>query len=121
MFVAASFENREETQKLCFVLEKTNFEIYCFARDEGIFTTSKEMMEKSAKEIEKSDIFLMDASEKHTGRSIEAGIAYAYGKKIIVIAKNGTMIKDTITGIADMVIKYERIEEILALLSELNK
>lgn len=39
-------------------------------------------------------------------------MAYALGKKIIVIMKKGTEIKDTTRGIATTVIEYEDIREI---------
>jgi hypothetical protein len=40
------------------------------------------------------------------------GIAYANQKKIIVIMKDGTEIKDTLKGVADAVITYKVIKDI---------
>ena len=51
MFVAASFENKEETNYLCSLIRKSGFIDYCFARDEKVFTDSKEMMKRAKEEI----------------------------------------------------------------------
>jgi nucleoside 2-deoxyribosyltransferase len=118
MFVAASFENKEETNYLCSLIRKSGFIDYCFARDEKVFTDSKEMMKRAKEEIEKSDWLLIDVTEKQTGRAIEAGMAYSMGKKVVVIMKKGTQIKDTTRGISEAVIEYENIEEIVTPLSK---
>lgn len=78
-------------------------------------------MQRSKEEIEKSDALLIDMTDNPTGRALEAGIAYALNKKIVVIMKKGTRIKDTTKGIADLIIKYEKIEDITQKLKELDK
>lgn len=45
-------------------------------------------------------------------------MAYSLGKRIIVIAKKGTQIKDTTMGIADVIIEYDVIEDISEELKE---
>ena len=70
-------------------------------------------MKRSEDEIKNCDALLIDMTDKPTGRAIEAGMAYSLGKKIIVIMKKGTAIKDTTRGIADAVIEYDVIENIL--------
>lgn len=112
IFVAASYKNKEETNTLCNVIEKTNNEVYCFARDEGAFSTPQEMMQKAKEEIEKSQVFVTDISGVHQGRLIEAGIAYSMNKQIVFIVKKGTLVKDTVGGIANNVIEYDDIEDI---------
>ncbi len=52
-------------------------------------------------------------TNKPIGRAIEAGIAFAYDKKIITIMKKGIKIKDTTKGISDMVIEYNNIKDIV--------
>jgi hypothetical protein len=44
---------------------------------------------------------------------IELGIAYAMNKKIVVITKKWTHIKNTVRGVSDSIIEYENIEDII--------
>lgn len=69
-------------------------------------------MKRSEDEIKKSDVLLIDMTNKPTGRAIEAGMAYSLGKKIIAIMKSRTLMKDTTKGIADVVIEYDEIQDI---------
>lgn len=126
MFITASFqgmENKDEIEHLCSLVKKVGFADFCFVRDiehyQKTFNDPKELMNKAKEEIEKSDCLLIDMTDKPTGRAIEAGIAYALGKKIIVIMKKGTQIKDTTIGISDLIIEYDNVDEIVAPLSQL--
>jgi nucleoside 2-deoxyribosyltransferase len=123
VFITASFgDSRENIEKLCSVVKSAGLEDFCFMRDvenyRKIFDDPKELMQKAREEIKKSDALLIDMTEKPTGRAVEAGIAYSLEKKIIVIMKRGTQIKDTIKGIADSIIEYDAIEDISAGLKE---
>lgn len=69
-------------------------------------------MKRSEDEIKKSDVLLIDMTNKPTGRAIEAGMAYSLGKKIIAVMKKGTQIKETTKGIVDVIIEYNVIEDI---------
>lgn len=126
VFITASFKegkNKKEIENLCSLIRKSGFEDFCFIRDienyQKTFENPKELMEKAKKEIEKCDALLIDMTEKPTGRAIEAGIAFAHNKKIIIIIKKGTKIKDTSKGISDAIIEYENLEEIIAPLNSL--
>lgn len=126
MFITASFqgnENKYEIEFLCSLIKKAGFVDFCFVRDvenyQKVFNNPKDLMVKAKEEIEKSDYLLIDMTDKPTGRAIEAGMAFALGKKVIVIMKNGTQIKDTTHGIADLIIEYDRIDDIIEPLSKL--
>ncbi len=82
------------------------------------FDEPKELMNKAKEEIEKCDLLLIDMTNKPTGRAIEAGIAFAQNKKIITIMKKGTRIKDTTRGISDLIVEYEKIENIIEPIKE---
>ena len=117
VYITTSFgDSEEKNQTLCSLVKKAGFEDFCFIRDiekyQPIFDNPKDLMEKACQEIKKSDLLLIDVTDKPTGRAIEAGMAYALGKKIIVIMKRGTKIKGTVKGIADFIIEYENIEDI---------
>jgi len=125
VFITASFkngENREEIEKLCTLVKETGFEDFCFIRDienyQKVFNNPKELMERTRDEIKKCDLLLIDLTNKPTGRAYEAGIAYAYGKRIITILKRGTEIRDTTKGISEIIIEYDEIEDIVIPLKE---
>ena len=125
LYVTASFKNaanKSDIELLCSLLKQAGFEDFCFIRDvenyQKVFDDPKELMESARKELINSDALLLDMTDKSTGRAIEAGIAFALEKKIILIAKRGTSIKDTSKGIADLIFEYDRIEDIVEPLKE---
>lgn len=116
-FVTSSFGDSPETiERLCAIVRSAGFEDFSFIRDienyQKNFNDPKELMQRAKEEIQKCDALLIDMTDKPTGRSIEAGMAYALNKKNIVIMKRGTQIKDTTRGIADLVIEYDELEDI---------
>ncbi|KKU47403.1 MAG: hypothetical protein UX88_C0011G0008 [Candidatus Woesebacteria bacterium GW2011_GWC2_47_16] len=126
IFITASFEedgNREEVEKLCNLVKSAGFEDFCFIRDvehyQKIFNNPVELMKRAKEEIEKSDYLLIDMTDKPTGRAIEAGMAYALGKKVVVIMKRGTRVKDTTRGISTTIIEYDKVDEIVGPLSQM--
>lgn len=126
VFITASFkngENRGEIEQLCSIVKQAGFNDFCFIRDienyQKVFNDPRELIERATEEIQKSDFLLIDLTKKPTGRAIEAGIAYALGKKVIVIAQKGTPIKDTTKGIATAVIEYDKVENIVPGLKKL--
>src|SRR3989344_7233395 len=109
MFITASFQNgekREEIKHLCFLVKKAGFDDFCFIRDvenyQKMFSNPEELMKRAKEEIEKSEYLLIDMTDKPTGRALEAGMAYAMGKKVVVIMKKGTQIKDTTKGVSTL-------------------
>ena len=120
IFITANFQrgrNKEEIEYLCQLVKSAGLEDFCFIRDienyQKIFNNPQDLMQRAKEEISKSDALLIDVTNKPTGRAIEAGIAFSLNKKIIVIAKKGTKIKETTLGIATLVIKYDDIKEIV--------
>jgi 2'-deoxynucleoside 5'-phosphate N-hydrolase len=57
--------------------------------------------------IRSSDVLLLEFSEKGVGLGIEAGFAHASGKRIVVIAKTGSEISDTLAGISSEIHFYD--------------
>ncbi len=127
IFITATFKeskNKKEIEHLCSLVRDSGFEDFCFIRDvehyQKTFTDPKELMSRVKKEIEKSDILLIDMSDIPTGgRAIEAGMAYALNKKIIILIKKGTTIKNTSIGISNYIIEYEKLEDIMLVLKNL--
>lgn len=119
VFITASFKedkNKTEIEQLCRIVKNAGFEDFCFIRDvenyQKVFNDPKELMDRAKIEILRCDILLFDATEKSTGRALEVGIAFANKKRIIVVMKEGTKIKDTLRGVANAVITYNTIEDI---------
>jgi nucleoside 2-deoxyribosyltransferase len=108
--------NRKLIEDICSSLKLENIEVRVMARDHEnwgkITFTPKELMKLTFKEIDKSDVLLMEFSEKGVGLGIEAGYAYSKKKPIIVIAKKGSEISATLQGIAKKIVFYENIRDI---------
>ncbi len=120
LYVTATFKgegNKDEIEKLCSLVKGAGFEDFCFIRDienyQKTFTDPKELMRRASEEITLCDALLLDVTNKSTGRTIEAGIAFARGKKVVLIAKTGTEINDTLKGIADLIVEYNELTDII--------
>jgi len=71
-------------------------------------------MNQAKAELLKCDALLIDVTDAPSGgRVIEAGMAFAHDKMVIVIAKRGTAIGVPIAGIATATIEYDDIDDIL--------
>jgi 2'-deoxynucleoside 5'-phosphate N-hydrolase len=57
--------------------------------------------------IRASDVLLLEFSQKGVGLGIEAGFAHAIGKRIVVIAKTGSEISNTLAGISSEILFYD--------------
>lgn len=119
VFITATFKedtNKKEIEQLCSIVNKSGFQDFCFIRDvenyQKVFNNPRKLMCRAKEEIVKCNVLLFDASEKSTGRALEVGIAFSNNKKIIVIMKTGTVIKDTLSGVADEIITYNNLKEI---------
>jgi nucleoside 2-deoxyribosyltransferase len=128
LYVTATFkgiENRAEIEALCALVEAAGWESFCFVRDvehwEHVFDDPAELMQRSLREVMRCDALLLDMNAKPTGRAIEAGMAYATGRRVIVILPRGLPIKATVRGIADAVIEYDALADIAAPLARLRQ
>ena len=120
IYITVTFKgdkNKDEIKCLSSAVRRGGFEDFCFVRDvenyKKVFSNTRELMDRAKEEVLKSDALLIDWTEKSTGRTIEAGIAFANNKKIITIIKRGTVLKDTVKGISDIVIEYDKIDDIV--------
>lgn len=108
--------NRLIIEQICTILESHGYETSCIIRDMEKWGleefTPDELMIATFKEIDSSNIVLVELSEKGVGLGIEAGYAYAKGIPIIGIAQNGSDISNTMLGILTQVIMYEKLEDI---------
>lgn len=109
IFFAASFQNKEEFKPIYEVLIKNGFNVSApiFDYQSNVKLNYDHLMEHSFKEINKSDILLVDATYKEVGIGIEAGYAKALSKPIVYIRKRNSEISTTISGISRAIIEYE--------------
>ena len=128
VYITASFkgaDNKEEIEHMCALVKESGFKDFCFIRDvenyQKVFTDAHELMERAREEIEKCDVLFIEYDGPGHGRIVELGMAYALGKKVILITKEGTFVKETLRGVTDAVIEYAELEEIVQPLSELFK
>lgn len=121
MYVTMTYrgaDNRDEVDALCRLVREAGFADFCFVRDvenyRKVFDSPHDLMARSRDEIAASDALLLDMTHRPTGRAIEAGIAYALGRRIVIIMQRGTLLRDTARGIADAVIEYDHLDDIAA-------
>ena len=108
--------NKKQIENICRVLENSSIETISMIRDYEkwgeVKFSSDELMTETFKAIDSSELIGVEFSEKGVGLGIEAGYAYAKGKPIIVIAKEGSDISNTLKGISKDIIFYKNIEEV---------
>ncbi len=118
------FCNKQLIEEISDALREAGVSTTIMARDFEKWGSVKfepqELMEKTFEEIDKSDLLVIEFSEKGVGLGIEAGYAYAKNIPIIVIAKNDSDISDTLKGIAKHVLFYDSPEELADKIKELN-
>ncbi len=126
IYITAPFkngDNKEEIEKICSIVKKAGFKDFCFIRDienyQKIFDDAHELMTRAKQEIEKCEALMIDFDGPASGRMIELGIAYALKKKIVLITKKGTKVKETISGVTDAIIEYKNIEDIIEPMTQL--
>src|SRR5262249_19910731 len=102
--------NRETIELVSQALASCGFETVCVRRDLekwGAVTLSpQELMTKTFEIIRACHLTVIDLTEKGVGVGIEAGYSYAQTIPIIIIAREGSDISDTLRGISQAVYFY---------------
>ncbi len=128
IFVAFKFKedysDKAFVESVCGALEKSGLETVVMVRDfekwGEVYLTPQELMRLTFEAIDACDVHLVEFSEKGVGLGIEAGYAYAKGKPIIVIAREGSDISSTLRGIVKEVLFYKDTAEIGDLFKNVN-
>lgn len=112
----SDFSNRAFIEELSSALERAGHTTIVAVRDfeqwGALKFSNKEIMTQDFKAIKESDLLLVEFSEKGVGLGVATGFAKALGKPIVVIAKTGSEISDTIEGTADKIIFYNSVDEL---------
>jgi len=111
--------NRHRIEGISKVLERQGIATCCIVRDlerwGTIRFTPQDLMQHSFREVDNSDIVLVDLTEKGVGVGIEAGYAYARKIPVITIAQTGSAISTTIRGISHEIVFYNHYEDLFKL------
>ena len=103
--------NKDLVESISAALDKAGIDATVMVRDYEkwgeVKYTPKELMELTFKLIGESDLLVIEFSEKGVGLGIEAGYAHSKNIPIIVIAKKGSDISDTLRGISKEVFIYD--------------
>ena len=114
----ADNSNRQLIEQISTQLKKSGINSTCIIRDlerwGEVHFTPAELMRLSFNEIEKSELVIVELTEKGVGLGIEAGYAHALGIPVITIAKQGADISTTLRGISKMVFSYKNYTELRA-------
>ena len=118
----ADQSNREHIEGISAVLGRQGFETACITRDlekwgEVQFDPGT-LMQRTFAEIDTSDVVIVDLTEKGVGVGIEAGYAYAKHIPIMTIARTGSDISETLRGISQKILLYDRYDDLAQLFTE---
>ena len=116
--------NKALVDALAGALEKAGVRTTIMARDieewgKHAFS-AQELMRLTFEHIDAADILVVEFSEKGVGIGIEAGYAYARKKPIIIIAREGSEISSTLTGIATHILFYKQPSDLTSPLKRLK-
>ncbi len=115
--------NRALIDALCNCLMTAGYNVRVIVRDVEAWGTktftAQEMMAHSFALIRESKVVLIEASEKGVGIGIEAGYAFAFGIPIIVIARIGTEISNSLRGVAREILFYDKPDDLIPALISL--
>jgi len=108
--------NKDLIDSLVARLRSDGLEPICMASDVekwgAVQLSLKELMRRTFEEIDKSDLVILEMSEKGVGLGIEAGYAVAKGKPVIVLISERQELSGTMQGIADTVITYNSPQDV---------
>lgn len=110
------YRNKTIVDKISSMLEEKGYETICIVNDinskNKVPFSPEELMKVTFESIDTCNLVIIDLTEKGVGLGIEAGYAYAKGIPIISIAKNGSDISETLEGISNKVLFYNKIEDL---------
>jgi crotonobetainyl-CoA:carnitine CoA-transferase CaiB-like acyl-CoA transferase len=119
----ANNSNRASIETISSAFESRGCKVVNVARDleqwGKIQFVPSELMRQSFDLIRSSDVLLLEFSEKGIGLGIEAGFGHAIGKRIVVVAKTGSEISNTLAGISSEIHFYDAETDLERIASEL--
>lgn len=125
IFISYSYTQRKDFEVFHkrlkdFLQAKFDLEVYAFVFDFNQKVDDRELMDQALAKIDESDVLMVELSHKSIGVGIEAGYAKAKGIPILYLHRKGTEIKQVMNGIAELVITYEDVDDVIAQIAELD-
>ena len=118
-------KNKELIENISKSLAEAGIQTTIMARDfekwGKVHFSPEELMKLTFELINENEMLIVEFSEKGVGLGIEAGYAFAKNMPIIVIAKEGSDISNTMKGIAKEVIFYNNPKELVTKFKNRNK
>jgi nucleoside 2-deoxyribosyltransferase len=118
----ADQSNRERIEGISAALEQQGYETVCITRDlekwGEVQFDSGTLMQRTFDEIDASDVVIVDLTEKGVGVGIEAGYAFAKRIPVVTIARRGSDISETLRGISQGILLYDRYDDLAHLLAK---
>jgi 2'-deoxynucleoside 5'-phosphate N-hydrolase len=111
-------------KEIALVAKKVNVELKTIFVDyekegENKFSLN-ELMLMTFEAIKNNDCLIVELSEKGVGLGIEAGYAFSKNKPVYVIAKKGSDISDTLSGISKEIFFYETVVDLEEFFSKIR-
>ena len=114
-----NIENKNLIEKISKTLNSIDIDTFVFARDVENYKaweqSAEQLMARAFKEIEKSDILIVEASNPSFGVGIEACYAYMKGIPVYLIANKTAKVSDSIKVISKDIFFYNNVEELTKL------
>ena len=76
-------------------------------------------VKNTKEEIKNSDVILAHVSDPSTGQGIELGWAESFGKRIIVVSKEGTQISSSVRFLTKEIFSYDNPDEMIDVLKRI--
>ena len=113
----AASENKRDIEALCSAVREAGMTDFCFIRDieryRHTFDDPKELWARAFDELAACEALLVDVSDQPSGgRLVEAGMAYALKKPVIVVKRHGITHKKLFDGLASSIITYTDHEDL---------
>jgi nucleoside 2-deoxyribosyltransferase len=119
-------ESRHEVERLTKAVRGAGLKDFSFVRDvekyKHVFDDPKKLWARTKDEIGACDALLIDVSDHPSGsRLVEAGMAYALGKTVIVVKHHDATHKAVFDGISSVVITYSDDMDLMKQLKRFDK
>jgi len=109
-------QNRLLIEELAVILDQAGWSSHVVVRDledwGRITFTPRDLMDHSLSLLSTCDLCVAECTEKAVGVGLEAGYAHAKSIPIILLARQGTRISTTLSGIASEIIFYDSVGEL---------
>lgn len=126
-YVSAKFEgddNEETVNALCTAVERAGFLVHCTNRDFDDFGRQERELEELIPyiedAIERTDVVILDLTDKGVGLGVEAGFAAALQKPIVAVLHEDADPPTTIQLLAKRIVTYQGFEDLTHQLSNLK-